>query len=81
VPLDPLPIIPGIITVVPPNYFDVVASTTPSIVLPANVLRKMAVVFNDSPAVLYLKFGTGVSSTNFTVKMKAQSFFEFPIPI
>lgn len=35
-------------------------------------------VFNDSTAVLYLKYGTGASTTSHTVQIPAGGFFEFP---
>lgn len=38
-------------------------------------------VFNDSSAVLYLKWGTGASSTSYTVQVAAGGFYEFPQPL
>ncbi len=38
-------------------------------------------VFNDSAAVLYLKFGTGASETSYTVQIAAGGYYEFPQPL
>lgn len=37
-------------------------------------------VFNDSTAVLYLKFGTTASVTSYTVQVPAGGYYEFPQP-
>lgn len=46
--------------------------------LAANVNRRGASVYNDSDQILYLKMGTVASTTSFTVKMAAQSYYEVP---
>jgi len=38
-------------------------------------------VFNDSTAVLYVKFGATASATSYTVQVPAGGFFEFPAPV
>ena len=38
-------------------------------------------VFNDSTAVLYVKFGTTASATSYTVQIPAGGYFEFPLPL
>lgn len=38
-------------------------------------------VYNDSTAVLYLKFGTTASATSYTVQVPAGGYFEFPVPV
>ncbi len=38
-------------------------------------------VFNDSSAILYLKYGTTASTTSYTVQIPAGGFYEFPRPI
>lgn len=45
---------------------DQATSTT---LLAANTSRKGAVIFNDSTSILYLKFGTTASATDFTMKL------------
>jgi hypothetical protein len=37
-------------------------------------------VYNDSTAVLYLKFGTTASTTSYTVQIAAGGYYEFPSP-
>lgn len=37
-------------------------------------------VFNDSTAVLYLKFGTTASTSSYTVQIAAGGYYEFPQP-
>lgn len=54
-----------------------VASDTP--LLAANANRRAAYFFNDSTAILYLLFGTGTASTtNYSVQIPGQGFFEVP---
>ena len=38
-------------------------------------------VYNDSTAVLYLKFGATASTTSYTVQIGANSYYEFPQPV
>lgn len=38
-------------------------------------------VFNDSTADLYLKFGSGATSSDFTVKIPAGGYWEAPPPV
>lgn len=38
-------------------------------------------IFNDSTADLYVKFGATASATDFTVKIPAGGYFEFPRPV
>jgi hypothetical protein len=46
----------------------------------SNTSRKGISFYNDSTAILYLLFGTGVASTNnYTVQIPAQGFFEMPV--
>jgi hypothetical protein len=54
----------------------VLASVTSTTVLAANAAREGAAVYNDSSSALYLKLGATASSTSFTVKMGANSYFE-----
>lgn len=37
-------------------------------------------IFNDSAAVLYVKFGATASATSYTVQVPAGGYFEFPQP-
>lgn len=57
----------------------VAAATSSTQLLPANMDRVHASVFNNSTAVLYLLWGTGTASpTNFTLKIPPAGFYELP---
>jgi hypothetical protein len=57
-----------------------VASSASSVTLLAsNTNRKNATIFNDSTAVLYVKFGTTASNSSYTVQMPAGSYYELPV--
>lgn len=59
-----------------------VSATVGSIqVLAANANRKMASIFAESTATVYVKLGTGASATSYTVKMETDDYFELPFPI
>lgn len=38
-------------------------------------------VYNDSTAVLYLKYGATASNTSYTVQLAAGAYYEFPQPV
>ena len=38
-------------------------------------------VYNDSTAVLYLKFGATASTTSYTTQLAAGAYYEFPQPV
>lgn len=58
-----------------------VASSGSSVALfTANEQDNGRTVFNDSTAVLYLKFGATASTTDYTVQIAAGGFYEFPFP-
>jgi hypothetical protein len=46
--------------------------------LAANADRLGATIFNDSSAILYVRLGTTASTSNFTVKMVADAYYEVP---
>lgn len=46
--------------------------------LASNANRRGATIQNDSSAVLYVKFGATASTTSYTVKMVADSYYEIP---
>lgn len=56
---------------------NVAASTDSQTLLTALESRKGAIIFNDSSAVLYMKFGTGASSTSHTYAIPAGLAYEF----
>ncbi len=58
-----------------------VASSASSVTLFAAAgLAKGRTIFNDSTAVLYVKFGATASTTSYTVQLPAGAFYEFPQP-
>jgi len=54
------------------------ASVTSVTLLAANVARIGATVYNDSTALLYVKFGTTASTSSFTVRVASQGYYEVP---
>lgn len=59
----------------------VASSTSSQQLLASNANRKLAVFYNDSTGIQYIKFGTTSSSTDFTVRMTSQSYYEVPSPV
>lgn len=61
------------------NLSNVVSSGSSVTLLAANRGRKGAAVFNDSTAILYLKFGAAAaSSSSYTVQVAASGYYEVP---
>lgn len=58
----------------------VASSTTSTKLADARYNRSGLSIFNDSTAILYVKFGEAASSTSFTVKLIAGAFYEAPFP-
>jgi len=55
------------------------AAAADTSLIASNTSRKGIFFYNDSTAILYLLFGTGTASTtNYTVQVPAQGFFEMP---
>lgn len=61
-----------------PSQSSVNDSASNVTVLASNANRLGATVFNDSDQALYLKLGATASTTSFTVKMAAGSYYEVP---
>lgn len=59
----------------------VAASVTSVTALASNNNRKIASFYNDSSAICYLKLGASATTSSFTVKMAANSFYEIPLPM
>lgn len=57
---------------------NVVAAAADTQLLAANANRVGATIFNDSTAILYLKFGTGASTTSYTVQIGKNTYYEVP---
>ena len=72
---NPLIALPPTTTAV---YSSVAGATADTQLLAANTSRIGATIFNDSNAILYVKFGTGASSTSFTIRVPANGYYEVP---
>ena len=57
---------------------NVASSATSVTLLSSNILRLGATIYNDSTAILYVKFGTTASTTSFTIKMQPDGYYEIP---
>jgi hypothetical protein len=62
------------------NLANVASSASNVTIMAANEARRVAMVYNDSTAVLYLKFGATASTTSFTILIPSQGYYEFPQP-
>ncbi len=47
----------------------------------ANAARKGLLAHNDSPSILYLKYGATATTSSYTVKIAADGYWEMPEPI
>lgn len=62
--------------------FASVASSATFVTLQAlNASRKGWTLYNDSTAVLYIKFGNTASATSYNVQLAAAGYFEMPTPV
>ncbi len=57
---------------------NVAGSASSVTILAANTSRVGAAVYNDSSAILYLKFGTTASTSSFTTKLFPDGYYEVP---
>ena len=57
------------------------ASATAVTLAAANSMRMGLYLYNDSTAVAYVKYGTGATSTDYTIQMSAGSYWEMPNPV
>lgn len=60
---------------------NVTAAIADTQLVAANANRRGFILFNDSTSVLYMKFGTGASTTSFTVPIAAADYYEMPEPV
>lgn len=63
-----------------PALANVAGSASSVTLLASNASRLQAMLFNDSAAALYIKFGATASTSSFTVKVAAGGYFELPHP-
>lgn len=59
----------------------VAASVTSVPLLALNANRKMVTIYNDSTSEMFLALGSAASTTNFTVRLKTNDYYELPLPI
>lgn len=59
---------------------NVASSATNVTLFAASGSVKGRAVYNDSTAVLYLKFGATATSSSYTVQLAAGAYYEFPQP-
>jgi hypothetical protein len=73
-------------------YFNYAPSTTATLtnvsgsasnvtLLASNTSARVRTAYNDSTAVLYLKFGATASTTSYTVQIPPNGYYEFPQPL
>jgi hypothetical protein len=60
---------------------NVSGAATSTALFAANGAAKARAIYNDSSAVLYVKYGATASSTSYTVQIPAFGYFEFPHPV
>lgn len=78
--LSPREVVMSVIGLQTATTSNVSASVTSVTLLSASGRARGRTVFNDSTAVLYLKYGATASSTSYTVQVSPGGFFEFPEP-
>lgn len=54
------------------------SSASNQTLLASNTDRRGAAIYNASTSVLYVKFGATASTSSFTIKMSADSYYEVP---
>lgn len=59
----------------------VACSTTVATLLAAGAARRMIVITNATANTLFVKFGPNASSTDFTVRLAANGYYEMPVPV
>lgn len=57
---------------------NVASSATSVTILASNASRKGAMIYNDSTAVLYIKFGATASATSYVVQIPSLGYYELP---
>lgn len=60
---------------------NVASSATNVTLFASNPAAKVRTVWNDSTAILYIKFGATASVTSATVPVASQGYYEFPQPL
>ncbi|WP_430378414.1 hypothetical protein [Streptomyces sp. B1-3] len=63
------------------NLVPVPSSASNVTLFPSAAEGNARVIWNDSTATLYVKFGATASTTSFTVKLAPGAYYEFPQPL
>jgi hypothetical protein len=66
---------PGTQTTTPSR---VATSTSAATLVAAGQSRRMVHIFNESTAILYIKFGAAASATDYTLQIAAGGYYETP---
>ena len=61
-----------------PTHTNVAGAAADTQILAVNLNRKGMMVVNESTAILYLKLGTGASTTSYSVRMVPRAYYELP---
>lgn len=75
-----LPVTPATTIANTATLSNVASSATNVTLLAANTARLGAIFFNDSTAVLYLKFGATASTSSYTVQLATNTSYTLPAP-
>jgi hypothetical protein len=78
---SPLPVSAVELSVSTASPQNVAASASSTTLFASNSSARGRAIWNDSTAVLYLKFGATASATSCTVKIAADGYYEFPGPL
>lgn len=65
----------------PSDTWSVGSSTSSQQLFAARDAPRLRLVFNDSTSTLFVKYGTGASTSAFTVKVAPGGYYEFPVPV
>lgn len=56
-------------------------TTTVATIVAANADRRGLVLYNDGPALVYVKFGSGASTSSYTFQLATGAMYEMVLPI
>ena len=60
---------------------NIASSITAVTLFEEHAYARVRTVYNDSTSIAYMKFGSGASSTSYTVQLAAGAYYEFPQPL
>ncbi len=61
------------------NQYSYPFTTTPITLLQSNISRGSFTIYNNTNGTLYVLFGNGVTSSNFTLNLAANAFYQAPV--